>query len=102
MRLALGLAAALAVAACASDRVDFGGVANAIAVSGPVVPCEESGLLVSQRGTLVYPAALMQAAYFSQVADLREDLPAAIEAQWRHARGAERICERWLGWRREL
>jgi hypothetical protein len=59
-------AAALGVAGCASDRVDFGGVANPVALNGPVVDCEASGLRMTERGALTFPASLLRRAYYTQ------------------------------------
>lgn len=75
MRLASAAAAMLAVAACASDRVDFGGVANSSALSGPAISCQDAGIRYIERAPLTYPAELMQLAYFGQSDGLRVETP---------------------------
>ena len=77
MRIALITAASvLGLSACASDRVDFGGVANPMALSGPVVECDSADVELTARDALVFPNSLLSIAYYSQNREgFRVDVP---------------------------
>ncbi|CAN0027803.1 unnamed protein product [Chrysoparadoxa australica] len=67
MRIALLAAASvLGLTACTSDRVEFGGIASPLALNGPAIDCSAANVVLTERGTLTFPRALLDAAYFSQ------------------------------------
>lgn len=76
MRIAVTAAVLAFAAACTpSDRAEFGGVANGAALNGPVISCEESGVLLEERGPLTYPSQLLAVAYFAQSDGMRVEIP---------------------------
>jgi hypothetical protein len=80
MRLLISAVALVTAAACVpSDRVDFGGVANGVALNGPVVECEKAGIRLEQRGTLTYPVELLHVAYFAQSDSFRVEVPFRLD-----------------------
>ncbi len=60
---------ALAASACASDRVDFGGIANPLELTGRTVDCQTAGVVMTQRGPVTYPNSLLSRAYYAQSRD---------------------------------
>lgn len=64
-----------------------------------VYAVDESGRVRDAVVAAIALAADGRALTPRQVEDLREDIPRQIETGWRHAPGAPRICEGFVGWR---
>ncbi len=64
------------LSACASDRVDWGGVANPMPLPSEVVDCASADLAMTEQGELVFPASLLRRAYYTQNREgFRVELP---------------------------
>ncbi len=75
-KIAIAITAMLGASACASDRVDFGGVANPVALTGQVVDCETAGVVMTERAPVTFPNSLLSRAYYAQVRDgFRVEVP---------------------------
>lgn len=93
MRVIVIAATVLGLAGCASDRVDFGGIANPAALSEPVIPCEDAGLSYAERAPLDFPVELLQLAYFAQSDGFRVETPFEFDVN----RAGEAINLRFVG-----
>lgn len=85
--LSAGLSAALVLAGCASDRVDFGGVMSPAEPGANAIACRDSEFTPDVRHPPVYPGEVLAFLFYSQTYEDRRLLPFRfdIDAQGRTA-----------------